>query len=172
MTSEERGIVTDLGRCDFTAVSNYFKMKSEERKARSKEEKLVSQTCQAFRNNVSETEKQDRSPLFIHGCITAAIPFFVCCFWLSYTNCVLAWLVCFGCKNNIFCLLLSNSSTHNSPLPDRYLTFRRKRKRRTMRWWRSTATATGITIARRSATSNSSPPDCSAREGTIPRWES
>jgi len=65
MTSEERGIVTDLGRCDFTAVSNYFKMKSEERKARSKEEKLVSQTCQAYRNNVSETEKQDRSPLSI-----------------------------------------------------------------------------------------------------------
>jgi len=94
MTSEERGIVTDLGTCDFTPVSNYFKMKSEERKARSKEEKLVSQTCQAFRNNVSETEKQDRSPLFIHVCITAVIHVFVYYLRLSYTNCVLALFVC------------------------------------------------------------------------------
>ena len=41
MTKEERSAIQDLGKCDFRAVHAYFKEKSEERKARSKEEKQV-----------------------------------------------------------------------------------------------------------------------------------
>lgn len=41
MSQEERKIITKLKHCDFKHVSEYFKMKSEERKARSKQEKQV-----------------------------------------------------------------------------------------------------------------------------------
>jgi len=40
MTSEERDLITDLKKCDFRDINDYYKMKSEERKAMSKEEKL------------------------------------------------------------------------------------------------------------------------------------
>ncbi|ODM95055.1 DNA topoisomerase 1 [Orchesella cincta] len=39
MTSEERDLITDLKKCDFREINEYYKMKSEERKAMSKEEK-------------------------------------------------------------------------------------------------------------------------------------
>ena len=39
MTQEEKKLITDLGKCDFTKVHAYFTQRSEERKARSKEEK-------------------------------------------------------------------------------------------------------------------------------------
>ncbi|XP_076808604.1 DNA topoisomerase I, mitochondrial-like [Clavelina lepadiformis] len=39
MSKTEKTTITDLGKCDFSSVFNYFQMKSEERKARSKEEK-------------------------------------------------------------------------------------------------------------------------------------
>lgn len=39
MTSEERAKLTDLKKCDFTEMSDYFKAQSEARKAMSKEEK-------------------------------------------------------------------------------------------------------------------------------------
>lgn len=42
MTSEERAKLTDLKKCDFTEMSEYFKAQSEARKAMSKEEKQVS----------------------------------------------------------------------------------------------------------------------------------
>nr|DBA16843.1 TPA: hypothetical protein GDO54_002372 [Pyxicephalus adspersus] len=40
MTLEEKTVITDLSKCDFTEMHTYFKAKSEERKNRSKEEKL------------------------------------------------------------------------------------------------------------------------------------
>ena len=42
MTSEEKGKITDLKKCNFTEMSEYFKAQSEARKAMSKEDKLVS----------------------------------------------------------------------------------------------------------------------------------
>jgi DNA topoisomerase I len=41
MTESERSKIKDLKKCDFTKVYDYFKVKSEERKAMSKEEKKV-----------------------------------------------------------------------------------------------------------------------------------
>lgn len=41
MTSEEKSKITDLKKCDFTEMSEYFKAQSEARKAMSKEQKLV-----------------------------------------------------------------------------------------------------------------------------------
>lgn len=41
MTDQERSTIQDLGKCNFKAVHEYFKMKAEERRARSKEEKQV-----------------------------------------------------------------------------------------------------------------------------------
>lgn len=40
MTREEREIITDLKKCDFRDINEYYKAKAEERKAMSKEEKL------------------------------------------------------------------------------------------------------------------------------------
>ncbi|KAJ8361296.1 hypothetical protein SKAU_G00178210 [Synaphobranchus kaupii] len=40
MTSEEKGKITDLNKCDFNELSEYFKAQSEARKQMSKEEKL------------------------------------------------------------------------------------------------------------------------------------
>lgn len=42
MTSEEKSIITDLKKCNFSDMSEYFKAQSEARKAMTKEEKLVS----------------------------------------------------------------------------------------------------------------------------------
>lgn len=39
MTPEEKAIITDLRKCNFNAFNDYYKMKSEERKAMTKEEK-------------------------------------------------------------------------------------------------------------------------------------
>ncbi len=39
MTSKEREILTDLSKCDFQQMNEYFKKLSEERKAMTKEEK-------------------------------------------------------------------------------------------------------------------------------------
>lgn len=41
MTSEEKGKITDLKKCDFSEMHQYFKAQSEARKAMTKEEKLV-----------------------------------------------------------------------------------------------------------------------------------
>lgn len=41
MTPEERKTITDLKKCDFRAINDYYKQKSEERKQMSKEEKLA-----------------------------------------------------------------------------------------------------------------------------------
>lgn len=40
MTAKEAKVIKDLGKCDFSDVFNYFQAKSEERKSRTKEEKL------------------------------------------------------------------------------------------------------------------------------------
>lgn len=42
MTAEEKTKLTDLKKCDFSEMSDYFKAQSEARKAMTKEEKLVS----------------------------------------------------------------------------------------------------------------------------------
>lgn len=41
MTLEEKTMITDLAKCDFTEMHLYFKGQSEAKKNRSKEEKLV-----------------------------------------------------------------------------------------------------------------------------------
>ncbi len=41
MTSEEKSKISDLNKCDFSEMSDYFKIQSEARKAMSKEEKQV-----------------------------------------------------------------------------------------------------------------------------------
>ena len=41
MTPEEKATITDLKKCDFNQMNEYFKAQSEARKAMSKEEKLV-----------------------------------------------------------------------------------------------------------------------------------
>ena len=41
MTSKERELIRNLKKCNFTEMAEYFKLKSEERKNRSKEEKKV-----------------------------------------------------------------------------------------------------------------------------------
>lgn len=42
MTSEEKSIITDLKKCNFSEMGEYFKAQSEARKAMTKEEKQVS----------------------------------------------------------------------------------------------------------------------------------
>lgn len=44
MTSEEKAKISDLKKCDFTEMSDYFKAQSEARKAMTKDEKLVNIT--------------------------------------------------------------------------------------------------------------------------------
>jgi len=41
MSQSEKELITDLKKCDFTEINDYYKKKSEERKAMTKEEKLV-----------------------------------------------------------------------------------------------------------------------------------
>lgn len=41
MTSEEKAKITDLKKCDFTEMGEYFKAQSEARKAMTKEAKQV-----------------------------------------------------------------------------------------------------------------------------------
>lgn len=41
MTSEEKSKITDLNKCDFSQMSEYFKAQSEARKAMTKQDKLV-----------------------------------------------------------------------------------------------------------------------------------
>jgi len=42
MTAEEKAKITDLKKCDFNEMNDYYKAQSEARKAMSKEQKLVS----------------------------------------------------------------------------------------------------------------------------------
>ena len=42
MSKQERELITDLRKCNFNELAEYFKAKSEERKNMSKEEKQVS----------------------------------------------------------------------------------------------------------------------------------
>lgn len=42
MTAEEKAKISDLKKCDFNEMADYFKAQSEARKAKSKEEKQVS----------------------------------------------------------------------------------------------------------------------------------
>ena len=39
MNEDERQLIRDLSKCDFTEINEYYKRVSEERKGRSKEEK-------------------------------------------------------------------------------------------------------------------------------------
>ena len=48
MTSQERKIITDLSKCNFKEIDVYFKKKSEERKAMTKEEKLVQRLIKLY----------------------------------------------------------------------------------------------------------------------------
>jgi DNA topoisomerase-1 len=41
MTSKEKDLIDDLQKCNFKQMAEYFKLKSEERKNRSKDEKKV-----------------------------------------------------------------------------------------------------------------------------------
>ncbi len=41
MTSEEKSKISDLNKCEFSEISEYFKAQSEARKAMTKEEKRV-----------------------------------------------------------------------------------------------------------------------------------
>jgi len=41
MTSKEREVITDIRKCNFNELAEYYKRKSEERKNMSKEEKQV-----------------------------------------------------------------------------------------------------------------------------------
>lgn len=41
MTQSEKEKITDLKKCRFNEINDYFKLKSEERKNRSREEKKV-----------------------------------------------------------------------------------------------------------------------------------
>jgi DNA topoisomerase-1 len=41
MTSKEKDLIEDLQKCNFKQMAEYFKLKSEEKKNRSKEEKKV-----------------------------------------------------------------------------------------------------------------------------------
>lgn len=41
MTSEEKAKITDLKKCDFSEMHQYFKAQTEARKAMTKDEKLV-----------------------------------------------------------------------------------------------------------------------------------
>ena len=41
MSKHEREVITDLKKCNFKEMAEYFKLKSEERKNMSKEEKQV-----------------------------------------------------------------------------------------------------------------------------------
>ncbi len=41
MTEKERSTIVDLKKCDFSEINVYFKQKSEERKAMTKEQKQV-----------------------------------------------------------------------------------------------------------------------------------
>jgi DNA topoisomerase-1 len=43
MTSKERELITDLKKCNFNEINEYFKRKSEERKSMTKEQKAVGQ---------------------------------------------------------------------------------------------------------------------------------
>lgn len=45
MTTSERELIRDLKKCNFKEMAEYFKLKSEERKNRSKEEKKVKVFC-------------------------------------------------------------------------------------------------------------------------------
>ena len=49
MTEEERITITDLKKCDFTQINEYYKEMSERRKQRSKEEKKVFFSTMEFR---------------------------------------------------------------------------------------------------------------------------
>lgn len=64
MTSEEKAKITDLKKCDFTEMAEYFKAQSEARKAMTKEEKLVrcSPTCIYLRNKAFMTLSLDFDP--------------------------------------------------------------------------------------------------------------
>lgn len=48
MTSEEKSKITDLNKCDFSEMSEYFKAQSEARKQMSKEEKQVNMQSRRF----------------------------------------------------------------------------------------------------------------------------
>lgn len=60
MTSEEKATVTDLKKCNFTEMSEYFKAQSEARKAMTKEQKQVRRCLQAASYNL----KPNPSELF------------------------------------------------------------------------------------------------------------
>ena len=49
MTSEEKSLIVDLKKCNFKEIGEYFKLKSEEKKNISKEEKQVSNSVKVIR---------------------------------------------------------------------------------------------------------------------------
>lgn len=48
MTKQEKETIVDLKKCNFTELAEYFKVKTEERKSMSKEQKLVSGLLLSF----------------------------------------------------------------------------------------------------------------------------
>jgi len=52
MTKQEREVITDMKKCNFNELAEHFKVKSEERKNMSKEEKQV---CEMFHFQLFKT---------------------------------------------------------------------------------------------------------------------
>ena len=55
MTEKEKEIIRDLSKCGFKEIDAHFKLMSEQRKARSKEEKKAEKVCNADVSAYSET---------------------------------------------------------------------------------------------------------------------
>lgn len=53
MTTSERELIRDLKKCNFKEMAEYFKLKSEERKNRSKEEKKVKFSVCGIKININ-----------------------------------------------------------------------------------------------------------------------
>ena len=52
MTKHEREVITDIRKCNFNELNQYYKMKSEERKNMSKDEKQVQSACRVSNHHV------------------------------------------------------------------------------------------------------------------------
>lgn len=78
MTSDEKSKITDLKKCNFTEMSEYFKAQSEARKAMTKEEKQVSpnalRLCRPLTDEaVSVQELQPMLGTFLATYVTAVL---------------------------------------------------------------------------------------------------
>lgn len=57
MTSEEKSKISDLNKCNFTEMAEFFKAQSEARKQMTKEEKLVSRRLDPFNKSTNTKQK-------------------------------------------------------------------------------------------------------------------